>query len=155
MAESLTILAVALLWSVLSGHVTPFNLLVGAILGVTLLSVVLRGKKRSVAGRIIGIMRFLVRFLIALMRGGLTVAGLAIQFRPRFYPHIISVPLRVRSDAAISLLSATITLLPGTVAMGTSADSRILYAHAIGAADPEDSRNDIRRIEDLILGFMS
>jgi multisubunit Na+/H+ antiporter MnhE subunit len=39
--------------------------------------------------------------------------------------------------------------------MGTSVDRRILYAHAIGAADPEVSRNDIRRIEDLILGFMS
>ena len=155
MIASLTILALAVIWSVLSGQLSLFNLLVGALLGVVLLSVVLRSKERPVAARIVGIVYFIIRFVIALVRGGLTVAGLAIQFSPSFHPHVVSVPLRVRSDAAISLLSAAITLLPGTVAMGTSADSRILYAHAIGRADPEDSRNDIRIIEDLILRFMA
>ena len=38
--------------------------------------------------------------------------------------------------------------------MGTSEDGRTLYAHAIGEADPESSRAGIRRIEELILGFM-
>ncbi len=66
-----------------------------------------------------------------------------------------AVPLRVRSDAAISLLSATITLLPGTVALGLSEDRRILYAHAIGEADPQRSRDSVTRIESLILGFMT
>ena len=133
MIASLTILALAVIWSVLSGQLSLFNLLVGALLGVVLLSVVLRSKERPVAARIVGIVYFIIRFVVALVRGGLTVAGLAIQFSPSFHPHVVAVPLRVRSDAAISLLSAAITLLPGTVAMGTSADSRILYAHLGGA----------------------
>jgi multicomponent Na+:H+ antiporter subunit E len=153
-AEVLVIAAVALLWAFLYGELTAFNLLIGALLGMLLLVAVRRARSSSLPTRLWRTLRFLAAFLVELMVAGVVIARLAVTRRPRFHPHVIAVPLRVESDAAITLLSAAITLLPGTVAMGTSADRRILYAHAIGAADPESSRASVIRIETLILGFM-
>lgn len=148
------IVAVALLWAFLYGELTAFNLLVGALLGMLMLAAVRREGSSSLPTRLWRVGRFLAAFLAELLVAGVMIALLAIRPRPRFHPHVIAVPLRVESNAAISLLSATITLLPGTVAMGTSDDRRTLYAHAIGEADPDRSRASVIRIETLILGFM-
>jgi len=155
MGSLLAVLGMALLWSFLMGRLTPVNLIVGALLGILLLSVVEREQERSFARRLAALVRFTLRFSWELVTANVMVALLAVRPRPRYHPHFIAVPLRVESDAAIALLSAAITLLPGTVAMGVSDDRRLLYAHAILQADPARSRADVQRIEALILGFMS
>ncbi len=155
MIELLAIVGLALLWSVLSGTNTPFGLLVGALLGLALLSLIQRRQARSFPRRLLALIRFAIRFLGELVVANVTIARLAVSPRPSYHPHIIAVPLRVESDAAISLLSGAITVLPGTVAMGLSPDRTKLYAHAMGAADPEAARAGVVRIETLILGFMS
>ncbi len=155
MSSILTILAVAFLWAFLNGEASTFNLFVGGLLGMLLLSILQREQTRSFPMRVVAIVRFVVQFVAELLVANAVIAMLAFRPRPRFHPHIIAVPLRVESDFAISLLSAAITLLPGTVAMGVSSDRAYLYAHAIGAADPDDSRASVTRIESLILGFMN
>lgn len=155
MKDVMIVAATALLWSFLWGAATAWNLLVGAVLGMLLLSVMQRTAGRSFGSRAFALVRFVVRFAYELLVSNVMVALLAFRPRPRFHPHVIGVPLRVESDAAITLLSLTITLLPGTVAMGVSDDRRTLYAHAIAEADPDRSRAGVQRIESLILGFMS
>lgn len=154
LAEILVVIAVSLLWAFLYGQLSTFNLLVGALLGLLLLILVRRESSSSLPGRLWRVVRFVAWFLVELLIAGVSIARLTLGRDVRFHPHIIAVPLRVESDAAISLLAATITLLPGTVAMGTSEDRRILYAHAIGEADPDRSRRSVLRMENLILGFM-
>lgn len=154
MGEVVVLVTVALLWAFLYGEFTSFNLLAGAVLGLLLLTAIRRGHSSSLPIRLWRVLRFLFAFLWELLVAGIVIAWLAVRSRPSFHPHVIAVPLRVKSDAAISLLSATITLLPGTVAMGTSEDRRTLYAHAIGEADPDRSRASVTRIETLILGFL-
>lgn len=153
--EVIAIIVLALLWSFLAGNLSVYNLLFGALLGLLFLTLVQGERERSLPRRVAGFVRFLARFLAELLASNVMVALLAFRPRPRFHPHIIAVPLRIESDAAIAVLSASITLLPGTVAMGVSEDRRTLYAHAISEADPERSRASVTRIEDLILGFMS
>ncbi len=155
MAETLAVFGIALMWSFLSGRLTVGSLVSGALLGLLLLLVVERARERSFPRRLFAFVRFVLRFLGELVVANVVVALLAVRPRPRFHPHIIAVPLRLQSDAAISLLSAAITLLPGTVAMGVSDDRALLYAHAIGEADPQRSRDSVTRIETLILRFMS
>ena len=155
MLELLTVLAVALLWVFLAANLTLYNLFIGALLGLLFLSVVRREGERSFPARLVGFVRFAAQFLFELFIANIAVALLAVKPRPRLHPHIIAVPLSVKSDAAITLLSAAITLLPGTVAMGVSADRSLLYAHAIGEADVAKSRDSVTRIERLILGFMT
>lgn len=155
MIETLAIVALAFLWTVLVGELSLTNLAFGAVLGLVLMLLVEQERRRSFPRRLLAGVRFVAQFLAELVVANVVVARLAFLPRPRFHPHIVAVPLRVRSDAAISLLSATITLLPGTVALGLSEDRRILYAHAIGEADPQRSRDSVTRIESLILGFMT
>lgn len=155
MTEFLLVLALALLWSFLSGAVNAWNLLVGALIGLLMLAVVQRENERSFPRRLVGLVRFLVRFVFELLVSNVAVAVLALRPHPRLHPHVIAFPLRVRSDAAITLLSVAITLLPGTVAMGVSEDRTLLYAHAVAERDPARSHAGVARIESLILGFMS
>ena len=154
MVDILAILGFALVWSLFFGELSIYNLVVGALLGLFLLSVVQRDRERSFPKRLGALAFFVYRFFVELVQASVAIARLALTRRPRFYPHVLAVPLRLQSDGAISLLAATITLLPGTVAMGVSADKSILYAHAIGEAEVAKARASITRIETLILGFM-
>ncbi|MFO7544679.1 MAG: Na+/H+ antiporter subunit E [Trueperaceae bacterium] len=155
MAEVLAIFAIALLWSALSGELTIATLVVGSAIGLVLLSVVERGRSNGFPGRLVALVRYLIRFAGELVVANVLIARLALQPRPRFHQHVIAVPLRLRSDVGINLLAATITLLPGTVAMGVSADRKTLYAHAIASADPDHARASVLRMEKLIMGFLS
>lgn len=153
MLDALAVLALALVWALFSGELSLFNLSVGALLGVFLLSIVRREEGTSIGRRLLGALRFVFRFFVELFIASIGVAKLALLPKPNFYPHVVAVPLHLRSDGAITLLSATITLLPGTVAMGVSEDKSTLYAHAIGVRDIKDVHASITRIEQLILGF--
>ena len=153
MSQIFILFLLALLWPILVGELTAFNLLVGGVLAVLLLSV-LRSGGVSFARRLGAFIRYLGAFFWELLLANVLIALLALRRRPVFYPHVVAVPLRLRSDAAISLLSATITLLPGTVAMGVSADRKLLYAHAINLKDVAAARESVTKMETRILGFM-
>ncbi len=154
MTEILAVISLAFLWGFLASDFSYFNLTVGALLGLLLLGIVQRDE-RSFTRRLWAFLRYLLLFARELMVANVVIAMLALKPRPRFYPHIIAVPLTIKTDAAIALLSATITLLPGTVAIGVSEDKLKLYAHAIGSADILAARESVLRMERLILGFMS
>ena len=154
MSDIVTVLFIALVWSLLVGEFSSFTLLVGVLIGLGLLAVVQRGDSSSLPRRVASFILFVWRFFVELVQANIAIAILALIRNPKFHPHVIAVPLRIESDAAISLLASTITLLPGTVALGVSEDKSILYAHAIGEADLEKARDSVTRIETLILGFM-
>lgn len=153
MIDILTLLLFMFVWALFLGHLTLFNLTVGALLGLLVLSVLQRDKKSSFPRRLAAVVRFIYHFFLELLAASFAVSRLALSPKPHFHPHVIAVPLRVTSDGAIALLSATITLLPGTVAMGISADKSTLYAHAIGEEDLDKAHDAVTRIESLILGF--
>ena len=153
MVDVLAVLLSGLLWSFLIGDLSFANFFIGSSLGMGLLALV-RRRAGSFPRRVAAVLNFFVQFMWELFLANINIAMLALRARPRFYPHIIAVPLTVTSDAAIALLSAAITLLPGTVALGISEDKCQLYAHAIGADDIADARDSVLRIEKLILLFM-
>ena len=155
MTDVLATLLSGLLWSFLLSELTFRNFFIGTLLGIGLLSLIRRGQAGSFPRRIVATLNFFLQFMWELFLANIIITMLALRPRPRFYPHIISVPLTVTSDAAIALLSAAITLLPGTVALGVSEDRREMYAHAIAASDIADAKDSVLRIEKLILRFMS
>lgn len=154
MAEIVAVVLIALLWAFLAANFTLYNLLFGALLGLFLIGIV-SSRRDSLTRRLLAFLRFAVAFARELIVANVLIALLALKPRPVFHPHVIAVPLRVRSEGAIALLSAAITLLPGTVAMGVSADRRLLYAHAIAILDLQEAKDAVSRMETLILGFMS
>lgn len=154
MGEVLALAAVALLWSFLNGELSWGNVLFGLLLGMLMLSVMERNVKRSLPRRARGVIRFVLAFLLEMVKAGILNTRLALSVRPRFHPHIVAVPLSVKSDAAIALLGLAISLIPGTVPMAISNDRRYMYCHAVNLRDPDDQRRGIHRIEALILEFM-
>lgn len=154
MGEILALAAVALLWSFLNGELSWGNVLFGVLLGMLMLSVMERSVKRSLPRRARGVVRFALTFLLEMVKAGILNTRLALAVRPRFYPHIVAVPLSVKSDAAIALLGLAISLIPGTVPMAISTDRRFMYCHAVNLRTAEDQRRGILRIESLILEFM-
>jgi multicomponent Na+:H+ antiporter subunit E len=84
-------------------------------------------------------------FISELLLANLRMAHDALTPRHRMSPGIIAVPLDVQSDAEIALLSALITLTPGSLALDVSTDRRTLYVHAMYVDSPEAFR---RRIKD-------
>jgi multicomponent Na+:H+ antiporter subunit E len=112
-----------------------------------------RDEENNFTSKVVAVFKFILVFFKELFVANLILARLAFQGQPRLQPHVLAVPLQLKTDIAISLLSATITLLPGTIAMGVSEDRSELYAHAMGA-ELEAAKDSIVRIETLILGFM-
>jgi len=155
MLELLIVVLLSLLWALFLGELSLFNLLVGALMATGLLSVIQRGSEDNFGLRLFGVLRFIYRFFVEALMANIALAKIAFSPKPVFDPHVIAVPLTLESDEAIALLAATITLLPGTVAMGVSEDKSLLYAHAMGEADVDKAKDSVTRIETLILGFMS
>ncbi|MFB6097367.1 MAG: Na+/H+ antiporter subunit E [Haloferacaceae archaeon] len=66
-------------------------------------------------------------------------------------PAVVEVPLRVRTDAAITTIANSITLTPGTLTMDYDAERNALYVHSIDGSDRDAILAPIRKWEDLAL----
>ncbi|MDL2343433.1 Na+/H+ antiporter subunit E [Deinococcus sp. MIMF12] len=154
----------AVVWALLLGEPGVRNLVVGLGLGVLIVRLFPRAvgaraaprgapDLRATLRRGAGWLAFLGFFLRELTVANVQVALLALRPRPRLNPMIVEVPLRLRGEGLLTLLSASITLMPGTVTVGLSRDRHTLYAHAIGTADAEAARASIVRVEGYLLAL--
>jgi multicomponent K+:H+ antiporter subunit E len=73
------------------------------------------------------------------------VARLILGRQEHLKPAFLVLPLRLRSDVAISLLANTISLTPGTVSTYLSADRRCLIIHSLHTTEPEELLATIRQ----------
>lgn len=87
---------------------------------------------------------------IALVIWDIIVANIQVAmivlFKPNrdLRPAWISIPLKLRSPEAITVLAATITLTPGTVSADLSEDGHALLVHCLHAPEPESVIEDIK-----------
>lgn len=97
---------------------------------------------------------FIVEFLVALVRGSLTVAWQVLDFRRQPGAAIVAVPLRVDDDLIMTHTAVTASLIPGSLIVDADRDRRILYLHVIGvrsARDVERQRESVRGWERRIV----
>lgn len=148
-------LLIAVVWALFSGEVSSRELGVGFLIGFLILAVFPQALgTASYVTRSWSVLGFLGFFLRELSAANVQVALLALRPHPPLSPVIVAVPLRLRGELGQTLLAAAITLMPGTVAMGFSADRRLLYAHAIGLDTAEAARASIVKVEDRLLAFL-
>lgn len=147
----------AIAWAALQGQYTLSNLLVGYGLGYVVLAAlarggVLPGSYRNRVRAVIALAWFLVRaFVVANVRMAIDV------LRPRrvLTPGIVRVPLEVRDDYEILMLTTLINLTPGTIALDVSTDRKWMYLHVMHVSDPDVVRAEIkgsfeRRVLDIL-----
>jgi len=94
---------------------------------------------------------YLVVFLKELLTANVDVARRVISPSLPIEPAVVEVPLRVRSDVAITTIANSITLTPGTLTMDYDSDTNTLYVHSIDGSDRDAVIEPIRRWEDYAL----
>jgi len=136
----------AMVWVAITEQFTGTNLVIGFVLGYLILgfarvtvatdSPYFRKGWQSIS--------FVVYFLKEMLLANLRVAYDVVT--PTYYmrPAVVAVPLEAKTDVEITLLAMVITLTPGTLSLDVSTDRKVLYIHAMFAADPEALRHEIK-----------
>jgi multicomponent Na+:H+ antiporter subunit E len=139
-------LILALAWAAIAGGFTLGGLATGFLLGYAALWLLapLTGTGDRYPLRLIMWVRLLAMFLYELVVSSLSVAWDVLTPTHLARPAIIEVPLDVRTEAGLLLVTNLISLTPGTLSVDVSEDRRTLYVHAMFADDPDKLRHDLK-----------
>jgi multicomponent Na+:H+ antiporter subunit E len=105
--------------------------------------------------RLIAVLSYLVYLVREVLAGAWRVTRSVVSPGAASSPGIVEFPLRCRTDLQITALSASITITPGTLVLGT-AEARegtppTLFVHALFAPDRESVLADLRDMETRLL----
>jgi len=148
MIFALLIIVLAVGWAAITSSFAIGNLVLGAAIAAAALFPVRRQIAHTTmfrkTGRIVSLAGL---FVVELMLSAIRVAALVVRpdLNQRIRPAFIAFPLTATKDAEITLLANLITLTPGTLSVDVSDDRRVLYVHAIDAADREAVVRDIAK----------
>lgn len=96
---------------------------------------------------------FIAEFLIAVVRGSLTVAWQALSPKAPGTA-IVAVPLVTDDDLIMTHVGVTASLIPGSLVVEVDRERRIIYLHVIGVrsmADVEKFRVDVQHWEERLV----
>lgn len=151
-------IGLALIWAILTGRFNPANIAVGFLLGYLALravrSILAPSQYFSTLTRCIRFAGYFIREL-ALANWRLAVDILTPRHRMR--PRVLAVPMEVQTEGEITMLANLISLTPGSLSLDVSPDRKLLYVHAMYAADPDEVRREIKtgleqRVLELVRG---
>lgn len=142
----LTSILLALAWAALQGDFSLSNLIVGYAISWTILAVLARGGVlpstfNSKAFSALALAGFFVR---ELLRANVRVAIDVLRPQGVLRPAVVAVPLDVRTDREILLLSMLINITPGSVTIDLSDDRRTLFVHVMHMVSAEATRREIK-----------
>lgn len=106
--------------------------------------------------RIYRILKLTLFFVKELVIANIQVATWVFKNKQNMKPAIFVMPLRLKSDQQILLLTSMITLTPGTLSLEVSEDKKKLWIHCLHADSIEETRQSIvQGFEQLILEAFS
>lgn len=146
-------LLLAVTWVALSGTVSLGNLLIGFVLGYAALWVIQpMMEDRNYTRRAFAWVRLVLYFVYDLIVSSFEVALDVLTPRHRARPAILTMPLDVKSNAGILVVTNLISLTPGTLSLDVSEDRSALRIHAMFAGDPDALRAKLKGgIERLVI----
>lgn len=129
----------ALAWAFFFGDFSLLTLSSGLVLGYGVLWLLqpLTGGPSGYFLRVWYWFKLIVMFHYELVVSSLEVLWDILTPTHRARPAIIEMPLDVKSDAGILLVTNLISLTPGTLSLDVSADRKTLSLHAMFADDPD------------------
>lgn len=139
-------IVLAMAWAALTGDITLMGLAIGFALGSAALYITrpLFPGSNSYFTRIFRFVRLAAGFLVELFVGSVQVVWDVLTPQHMSRPGIISIPLDVKGEMDVLLLTNYISLTPGTLCLDVSEDCKTLYIHAMFADDPEEIRRHIK-----------
>ncbi|WP_112323477.1 Na+/H+ antiporter subunit E [Oceanibium sediminis] len=132
-------LILAISWAALSGAFSLVSLSVGFVLGYGVLWILqpLMGGRSRYFRRLYAWGKLLVMFHYELVVSSLAVTWDVLTPRHRARPGFVEMPLDVKTDAGILLVTNLISLTPGTLSLNVSDDRKTLLVHAMFMDDPD------------------
>nr|WP_321443291.1 Na+/H+ antiporter subunit E [uncultured Cohaesibacter sp.] len=129
----------AAIWALFFGGFTWMTAISGLIVGYAVLWLLqpLTGTESTYFKRVYFWLKLLVLFLYELLISSLQVLWDIVTPTHRARPAIIDMPLDVKSDVGILLVTNLISLTPGTLSIDVSDDRQTLKIHAMFAEDPD------------------
>ena len=135
----------AFVWMFMTVSFTPSGFAIGFLVGLLLIILMRRFfSYRLYTSRIWAVISLFLLFLKELLLSSFSVFMLVIKPRMNIKPAIFELETELKQDWEITLLSALITLTPGTLVIGISDDQKRLYIHAIDFDDIEDAVSSIK-----------
>ncbi len=126
----------ALVWFAL----TDINDIQEVIVGILLAAVVtmIAGKffittqkQRGYPHRFVAALKYFIKFLWEMIKANFHVAFIVLHPRLPIKPGIVKITTKLTKDSAITILTNSITLTPGTLTVDINPDSKEIYIHCI------------------------
>jgi multicomponent Na+:H+ antiporter subunit E len=135
----------AFVWMFLSVSFNASTFIVGYILGLLIIFMLRRYfHSRFYVIPFLVICKLILIFLKELLLSNIAVLKVILAPSMNIQPCIFALPLEVKKDWEITVLSNLITLTPGTLVVDVSEDRNTLYVHALDAPNVEETIKQIK-----------
>lgn len=136
----------ALLWMFMNSNFSVQGFFVGFALGMVAVFIVRRFLPgRFYMKRVYAIIKLSLIFLWELTKSNISVMRVVLSPKIDIHPGFFAYPTDLEEDWEIALLSALITLTPGTVIVAISEDQRTMYIHALDLEEADTEIDNIKR----------
>ena len=131
-------LSLLLLWLLLANQLSVGQFLLGAFLGWGI-ALLVRGFWVDVqpVAKPLKLVRFLLLVLLDIVTANLEVARNILGSQAKLRPGFVVVPLELRDEVGLIMLTSIISLTPGTVSADLSDDRCSLLLHCLDVSDPQ------------------
>jgi multicomponent K+:H+ antiporter subunit E len=138
-------LLLTLIWLLLVNTFNLGQLLLGALLGwgITLLTRNFLLDVPSVRKPLL-LCRFMLRVFCDIVVANLHVAKLVLGPRSRLNPAFVEVPMAIENNFVLAVLASIVSLTPGTVSAGLSADHKTLLLHGLDVPDAQALIDEVK-----------
>jgi multicomponent Na+:H+ antiporter subunit E len=134
-------MVLALVWAALTGDFSSSGLVLGFVIGFVALALVkplLGVEDGRYFRRVYCGARLFFYFYYELFMSSFQVAAAVLAPRPKCTPGIVIMPLDVKGDFEILLVTNLISLTPGTLSLDVMPDRSAVLIHAMFADDPDE-----------------
>ena len=139
-------LIIAFMWMFLTESYQFPSFLTGYIIGVLLLFLLRRFiPSRFYLYRVWKFLSLIFLFIKELTKSNLSIVKLVYQPKRGYNPGIFALPVDLKSNWEIAILTSLISLTPGTLSVAISDDNKVVYIHAM---DIKDDKEEIESIKD-------
>ena len=135
----------AFVWMFMTVSFSPAGFAIGFIVGLGIIILMRRFfSYRLYTSRIWAVISLILLFFKELLMSSIQVLRIVIKPKMNLKPAIFELETELEQDWEITLLSALITLTPGTLVVGISNDQKRLYIHALDFDDIDEAVNSIK-----------
>lgn len=135
----------AFVWMFMTVSFSPAGFAIGFLVGLGIIILMRRFfSYRLYTSRVWAIIRLFLLFLKELSLSSIQVLRIVIKPNMNLKPAIFELETELKQDWEITLLSALITLTPGTLVVGISNDQKRLYIHALDFEDIDEAVSSIK-----------